>query len=286
VANPWVHASFVSSELASRDRTYKHCKQAVLRIERDRERARRGAHLPICCPLCLEDFDPGSSEAANSGSARIHGAAAARWSATDEMTGGRDDVESQGGDGEESQPLLTLHHGLHPARAFDGARPGSTNPSMANFALAVSSDVTLLVLLVMARSAFDIGHDCAMDVPLPSTTVSLRCGHQFHTKCLTPMLLVVQDLCPVCLSNLFQTRVARGRGDWDSFYDEYMFRVRRVRRLYAAHVSDNMERRWLNVTPHAGSVRADPPMACDFEFRRLDGDSPEAAPVSATVPPS
>jgi hypothetical protein len=286
VVNPWVHASFISSELASRDRTYKHCKQAVLRIERDRENARCGAHLPICCPLCLEDFDPGSSEAVYPGSPRIDGASAARLSATDEMTSGHNDVESQGGDGEESQPLLSSSpHGLHTLRAFDAARSGSTNASMANFALAVSSDVTLLVLLVMARSTFDVGHERALDVSFPSTTVSLRCGHHFHTKCLTPMLLVVQDLCPVCLSNLFQTRVARG-WDWDSFYDEYMFRVRRVRRLYAAHVSDDMERRWLNVTPHARNARADPPMVRDFEFRRLDGDSSEAVPGSASVPPS
>ncbi len=42
---------------SSRRRTYKQCREALQRIDRDSERARNNSYQSTSCPICLEDYD-------------------------------------------------------------------------------------------------------------------------------------------------------------------------------------------------------------------------------------
>jgi hypothetical protein len=309
--NPWVHVSFVSSELASRARTFEKCKHVLQRIERDRQRARLGRYEPICCPLCLEDFDPASALSAMADSPHIHGLATGEMPSSGRMSSrGRRDGQAHNV-GSELWPLLirqtnafdaseVSHSGQLSSRSAFGASPlgsgssleenlvqngGLAGTSMSNFALAVSLDVQLLMLLVMAKSESDLHREAAIGMPFPSNTTVLRCGHCFHANCLLSMVAVLPDLCPVCLSSLFLVRRIRSGGDWDSFSDEYMFRVKRAGVLFSGIIDDDMKKRWLRIGSNGESSQFDPPLAGDPAFLAQTPLSNGILPVDAASSP-
>jgi uncharacterized membrane protein YgcG len=253
---------------------YRSCQAALRRLEADRALARQNVFQgQTSCPICLEEFEkrspPPSPAPLVAGSppppgVRQRAAAAAAAAAAA--------VDADGAGAESSAPLLPPSAGAAAAAA--------------------------------PMSAAD----------LPESEQALRCGHKFHKDCLRRMVQnsTSSDSCPVCRRPMFGPErpppprpdqrgddaagsssssappgdvdidLPSGRvhqrangGDWDAFYPEYVFRLRRMNHLYPRYVTADMVTRW-------GDENHDQPLAADVHFRALEPPVAQEARLSGS----